>query len=344
VEVPDMAEPLTFKDFQSDQAVRWCPGCGDYTILGTFLRMLPKIGVPKEKVVVVSGIGCSSRFPYYIDTYGFHTIHGRAFPVATGLKIANPDLSVWVVTGDGDGLSIGAGHLIHALRRNVDVNILLFNNRIYGLTKGQYSPTSEQGKVTKSSPLGSIEQPINALCNAIAAEATFIARSVDSDIKHLMATMLRAHEHKGTSFIEIFQNCKVFNNGAYEPFAGKLVRSDKLLYLNHGKPMLFGKERDQGIVLENGITPTIRQIERIEQVEDVLVHDESMDDPTQAYLLTQMNHPELPVPVGVFRCVEHPTYELQVAEQISQAREKKGAGDIQDLIRGQDTWTVEGDE
>ncbi len=343
--LPDPGSPaakkLTRMDFVSDQAVRWCPGCGDYSILAQTQKVMPELGVPREKIVFVSGIGCSSRFPYYMNTYGFHSIHGRGPAIATGLKAARPDLSVWVITGDGDGLSIGANHLIHCIRRNLDLNILLFNNRIYGLTKGQYSPTSEVGKRTKSSPMGTIEQPINPLCVAIAAEATFVARSIDGDPHHLASIIDRAARHKGTSFIEVYQNCNIFNDGAFRAFTDRSVRDERMLYLEHGKPLVFGKERKKGIAIR-GCKPVVVPLEGDGAgAEDILVHDENASNTTFAYLLTQMCYPEFPVPVGVFRQVERPTYETLMEEQIATAREQSGNGDLEKLLYSGNTWTVE---
>lgn len=328
------------EDFISDQDVRWCPGCGDYSILAQMQKTLPNLGLPREKFVFVSGIGCNSRFPYYMNTYGFHTIHGRAPAVATGVKCANPDLSVWVVTGDGDGLSIGGNHLIHCLRRNVGVHILLFNNRIYGLTKGQYSPTSEMGKQTKSSPFGTIEQPINPVCIAIAAEATFVARSVDIYTQHLSSMIERAAHHNGVSFVEVYQNCNVFNDKAFAAFTERVVRDERILLLEHGKPMLFGKNREFGIRLK-GVTPEVVTLgENGVTEKDILVHDEKAPDPTLAYLLTQMAYPEFPVPIGVFRAIKKPTYESLLENQIQSVIEKSGRGDLQKLLTGTNPWTV----
>lgn len=332
---------LTRSDFISDQEVRWCPGCGDYSILFQVQTVVPKLNIPKDKLVFVSGIGCSSRFPYYLNTYGFHSIHGRAPTVATGIKVANPELSVWIVTGDGDGLSIGGNHFLHTIRRNLDVNILLFNNRIYGLTKGQYSPTSEFGKKTKSSPMGTIEQPLNPLCVAIASEATFVARSVDIDTKHLSATIERAARHKGGSFVEIYQNCNIFNDGAFKGFTDKEVRSDSILQIEHGKPMIFGKDKNKGIRL-NGFKPEVVKLgENGITIDDILVHNEKDPDPTLAYLLTQMDFPEFPVPMGVFRCVEKPCYEELVQQQIDFAVAKSGPGNLEKLLNMGDTWVVD---
>jgi len=331
---------LTRQDFASDQIVRWCPGCGDYSILAQVQRIMPELGIPRENIVFISGIGCSSRFPYYMNTYGFHGIHGRAAPIASGLKISRPELSVWVATGDGDGLSIGGNHLIHCLRRNIDINILLFNNRIYGLTKGQYSPTSEFGKKTKSSPFGTAEQPINPICVAIASEATFVARSLAADPEHLAKTIERAARHKGTSFVEIYQNCNIFNDGAFESFAAREVRPDRMLVLEHGLPMIFGKDRDKGIRLR-GLDPEVVTLGRDGVGEkDLLVHDESAPQPTLAYLLSRMTFPEFPVPVGVFYSVEKPTLEETLQKQAEEVTRRLGPGDIEKLIRGSATWTV----
>lgn len=334
----DKSEPkkLNRKDFVSGQEVRWCPGCGDYAILAQVQKILPELYIPRENVAFISGIGCSSRFPYYMNTYGFHTIHGRAPGVATGLKCANPDLSVWVVTGDGDGLSIGAGHLVHALRRNIDLNILLFNNRIYGLTKGQYSPTSEVGKKTKSSPYGSIEMPMNPIRVALAAEATFVARSVDVHIKHLAETLIRAAAHKGVSFVEIYQNCIVFNDKAFGDVTERSVREDRLLEVEHGKPMRFGKDNEFGIIVE-GVKPKVVKVEDVGEAA-LLVHDES--DPNIASVLSKMDHPEYPVPIGVFKAKETPTYDQMLSQQLKDVVAKKGEGDLQALIKGNSTWEV----
>ncbi len=330
-------KPLTRQDFVSDQMVRWCPGCGDFAILAQVQKVLPNLGVPREKVVFVSGIGCSSRFPYYMNTYGFHSIHGRAPAVATGLKLARPDLQVWVVTGDGDGLSIGGNHLIHTMRRNVDLNILLFNNRIYGLTKGQASPTSERGKVTKSSPAGTIERPIYPLRIALAAEATFVARCVDTDQEHLGLTLERAARHKGVSFVEIYQNCIVFNAGAFEDVENRSTRDDFSVKLEHGKPLVFGKAKDRGIRM-NGSAPEVVTFKPGEPPKDLIVHNEKAGA-EYAYLLTQLEPPEFPVPVGVFRAVEEATYEELMEGQI-QSSMKPGADDLGKLLCGPETWEV----
>jgi 2-oxoglutarate ferredoxin oxidoreductase subunit beta len=334
---PNPVAPLTRKDFVSDQTVRWCPGCGDFAILAQVQKVMPTFGLPKEKIVFVSGIGCSSRFPYYMNTYGFHSIHGRAPSLATGLKCARPDLQVWVVTGDGDGLSIGGNHLLHTMRRNVDINILLFNNRIYGLTKGQYSPTSERGKVTKSSPVGSIDRPIYPLRVALAAEATFVARAIDTDVNHLSAMLQRVAAHKGTSFLEIYQNCIVFNDNAFEEVENRSTREDFTVRLEHGKPLIFGKEKDRGIRL-NGLKPEVVQFKPGQPPSDLLVHDEKCG-PEYSYLLTQLEPPDFPIPIGVFRAVEEATYNDLLDAQISSSK-KPGADDLEKLVLGSESWAV----
>jgi len=334
----DLKKRLTKDDFVSDSEVRWCPGCGDYAILSVIQRTLPKMNIPRENHVFISGIGCSSRLPYYMNTYGFHTIHGRAPTIATGLKIARPELCIWVVTGDGDGLSIGANHLIHCMRRNVDVTILLVNNRIYGLTKGQYSPTSEKGKRTASTPMGSIEYPINPLCTAIASEATFVARTLDTDVRHLAYILERAAKHKGTAFVEIYQNCIVFNHGTFTNVIGREHREDRLIYLEHGKPLIFGKNKDKGIRL-NGIRPEVVALADVKE-EHLLRHDEKAEEPTFAYLLTQMEYPAMPVPFGIFRAVDRPTYEGMMEDQINAAKTQLGEGDLKKLIYSGSMWKV----
>jgi 2-oxoglutarate/2-oxoacid ferredoxin oxidoreductase subunit beta len=329
---------LTKKDFTPDNEPRWCPGCGDYSILNTIQKVFPELGVPKENFVVVSGIGCSSRFPYYMSTYGFHTLHGRAPTVATGIKTANPELSVWMVTGDGDGLSIGANHLMHLIRRNPDIKVLLFNNRIYGLTKGQYSPTSETGKVTKSSPLGSVETPINPLAFAIASQATFVARTLDNNPKHMTEVFKAAAQHKGLAFIEIFQNCVIFNNKTFDSVYGRENKSEQLLFLEDGKPMIYGANSDKAIVL-NGTEPKIIHT----QLGDALVHHAQNENPGYAFALAQMSYPEYPTPVGVFRAVEKPTFEDNLHHQIKVAKDQKGEGQLEQLILGNDYWEVKND-
>jgi 2-oxoglutarate ferredoxin oxidoreductase subunit beta len=330
---------LTAKDLASDQEVRWCPGCGDYSILAQMKKALAGLGIPRENMVFIAGIGCSSRFPYYMNTYGFHTIHGRAPTFATGLKVFRPDLSVWVITGDGDGLSIGGNHLIHAIRRNVDMKIILFNNEIYGLTKGQYSPTSRQGTRTKSSPLGSIDNPVRPLSIAIGAEATFVARTLDVDINHLTETLKRAAAHKGTAFVEIYQNCKIFNDGVFEYATDKAVKADHTLFLEHGKPMIFGKDHNKGIRL-NGLEPEVVNLASGISVDDLLIHDERAEEPSLAYLLSRMVHPAFPECVGVYRCVQRPTYEELLEKQIQDVIQKKGRGKLEDLFVSDDTWVV----
>ncbi len=334
-------------DFKTDQEVRWCPGCGDYSILAQMKKALAALGTPREKIAFVSGIGCSSRFPYYMNTYGFHTIHGRAPTFATGLRLANPDLQVWVVTGDGDGLSIGGNHLIHALRRNIDIKVLLFNNEIYGLTKGQYSPASRLGTSSKTSPGGSFETPVRPLSLALAAEATFVARTIDLDVQHLVATLQRAAAHKGGAFVEIYQNCKIFNDGVFEYATNKTVKTDNILYLEHGKPMIFGKDRNKGIRL-NGLKPEVVTIGTDCQVDDLLTHDEATEEPTLAYLLSRFAHDTskdavnpYPEPVGVYRAIRKPTYAEMLEARIEDAVAKKGKGKIEDLFKAEDVWTVE---
>jgi len=331
--------PLTRKDFVSDQEVRWCPGCGDYAILAQMQRVLPELGIPREKIVFISGIGCSSRFPYYMNTYGVHSIHGRAPTLATGLNVVNPDLQIWVITGDGDGLSIGGNHLLHCLRRNVNLRVLLFNNRIYGLTKGQYSPTSLPGHKTKTSPLGSIEQSFNAISVALAAEGTFVARTVDVYQKHLAEILKRAAQHRGTAFVEIFQNCIVYNPNEWDLITEPSVRDDHVLHLEHGKPMIFGKNRDKGIRL-NGLQPEVVTLGNGITEEDLLVHDEFREDPTLAYLLSRMGPPHFPTPVGVFRAIEKPDYTTLMLRQMEEYTRQRGPGDLAKLYRQADTWVV----
>lgn len=330
------------QDFASDQDVRWCPGCGDYSILMQTKKILTKLGVERSNTVFVSGIGCSSRFPYYMNTYGFHSIHGRAPTVATGLKLARPELKVWVVTGDGDALSIGGNHFLHAIRRNVDLKIIMFNNRIYGLTKGQYSPTSEQGKKTKSSPMGAPDFPIRPLSLAIAAEATFAARSLDMDPKHLEYVLERAARHVGTAFVEVYQNCVIFNDGAYEYAIERDRRPDTTVQLEHGKPLLFGKSREKAIRL-SGVTPQVVSAADAKP-EELLIHDEQSAEPNLAFLLSRLRYPEFPEPMGVFRAVEEPGYARMVHAQISDAIAQHGEGDLQALLTGSETWDVKSEE
>ncbi|MBI4428162.1 MAG: 2-oxoacid:ferredoxin oxidoreductase subunit beta [Ignavibacteriales bacterium] len=329
----------TSKDFQSDQDVRWCPGCGDYSILAQTQRVMPDLGIPRHKIVFVSGIGCSSRFPYYMNTYGFHSIHGRATAIASGIKMARPDLSVWVVTGDGDGMSIGGNHLIHLLRRNLNIKVLLFNNQIYGLTKGQYSPTSEMGKVTKSTPYGSIDYPFNPVSLSLGASSTFVARTMDRDPKHLQSVLKRAAEHRGTAFVEVYQNCNVFNDGAFFQFTEKETKDDSVVFIEDGKPLVFGKERDKGIRL-NGFLPEVVSLKNGKwSVNDLLVHNEK--DTTLSFILADMTYkPNLPRPVGIFLAVNRPTYEAEMARQIAFAREKRGEGDMSKLLNSGETWVI----
>ena len=330
---------LTANDFASDQDIRWCPGCGDYSILAQMKKMLPELGLPLEQIVFISGIGCSSRFPYYMNTYGMHSIHGRAPAVATGLRVARPDLKVFVITGDGDSLSIGGNHFIHLLRRNVNLTLVLFNNRIYGLTKGQYSPTSPEGQVTKSTPMGAVDHPLNPISVALGAEASFIARSVDSNIKHLAATLLRAAQHRGTSVVEVYQNCNVFNDGAFSYAQDKATREENTLELVHGKPMIFGKNRDKGIRL-NGLRPEVVSLSDGQvSADDLLFHDEQADT-TLVHLLAKMRHPQFPEPIGVFRDVEVPVFEDAVRGQMDAAVAKRGKGDLNKLFHSGDTWQV----
>lgn len=333
---------LTKKDYQSDQEVRWCPGCGDYAILSSFQTLFAKLGIPKEKFVVVSGIGCSSRFPYYMNTFGFHSIHGRAPAIATGIKIQNPDLSVWVITGDGDGLSIGGNHLIHALRRNVGLKIILFNNRIYGLTKGQYSPTSEIGKRTSSTPMGSVDRPFNPISLALGAEASFVARSVDIYREHLQETLERAAAHEGSSFVEIYQNCNIFNDHAFTFMTDKQIRDDEQVVLQKGQPLIFGAKLDKAICR----TPGGRGLEVVQITDDfdrsrILVHDPGRANPSFAFELSRMATPDFPTPIGVFRDVQVKPLEQGIHEQIDAARKKHGKKpDLQELLGRSETWTV----
>jgi len=328
---------LTAKDFASDQDIRWCPGCGDYSILKQMQTIMPEIGVARENLVFISGIGCSSRFPYYMNSYGMHGIHGRAPSIASGLKAANPDLSVWVITGDGDGLSIGGNQLIHLLRRNVDLNILLFNNQIYGLTKGQYSPTSELGKQTKSSPLGSIDHPFNPLALALGADASFVARTMDRDPVHLRQILKEGNGHTGSSYIEIYQNCNVFNDGAFEQYTDKKQRPLTTIYLEEGKPLTFA-EGKKGIRLD-GFKPEVVELGGDFSESDLMVHDST--DSTKAYILTRMFDDETPRPFGVFYREDRFTYEQAMQSQMQNALEIQGEGDLDELIRGQNTWMVD---
>ncbi|WP_225825871.1 2-oxoacid:ferredoxin oxidoreductase subunit beta [Streptomyces naphthomycinicus] len=342
--VPKAEAKQSMKDFKSDQEVRWCPGCGDYAILAAVQGFMPELGLAKENIVFVSGIGCSSRFPYYMNTYGMHSIHGRAPAIATGLASSRRDLSVWVVTGDGDALSIGGNHLIHALRRNVNLKILLFNNRIYGLTKGQYSPTSEVGKITKSTPMGSLDAPFNPVSLAIGAEASFVARTIDSDRKHLTEVLRAAADHPGTALIEIYQNCNIFNDGAFDALKDKQQAEEALIRLEHGQPIRFGADRARGVV-RDGRTGDLKVVTVTPENEaDVLVHDAHAASPTTAFALSRLADPDTlhHTPVGVFRSVERPVYDTQMAEQLDTAIEQHGKGDLAALLAGGDTWTVVG--
>jgi len=335
-------QPLTAKDFATDQEVRWCPGCGDYSILAQVQKVMPGLGIPRENIVIISGIGCSSRFPYYMDTYGMHSIHGRATAIASGLKATRPELSVWIVTGDGDSLSIGGNHTIHLLRRNFDVNILLFNNQIYGLTKGQYSPTSEEKKVTKSTPFGSIDHPFNPAALAMGADASFVARSMDRDPKHLQQMLLRSNGHKGTSFLEIYQNCNIFNDGAFEIFTEKSSKPMETLFLEQGKPLVFGAQQNKGIRLD-GFRPTVVELGNGISADDLWIHDEK--DFYKAQILVRMFDDyrvegHLPRPFGVFYETDRPCYEDMLNLQVEEVIRSKGKGDLNKLLRGNETWTI----
>ena len=330
---------LKKKDFTSDQEVRWCPGCGDYAILATMQGLLPKLGSRPESTVFVSGIGCSSRFPYYMDTYGIHSIHGRAPAIATGLAISRPDLDVWVITGDGDALSIGGNHLVHALRRNVNITILLFNNEIYGLTKGQYSPTSPLGSVHKSTPMGSIDRPVNPVSLALGAEATFVARTIDTDRNHLTEILTAAHEHRGASFVEIYQNCVVFNDDAFTAITDRETKVINQIPLRQGEPIVFGPEDEHAIVAEQDGSMSIVSTE--EAGERVVVHDAHRDEPTTAFALSRLSHnPTGPTPLGIFRDVDRPVYDDMLNEQIVHAQDQRGEGRLQDLLESGNVWDV----
>lgn len=336
------APVLTAKDFATDQEVRWCPGCGDYSILAQVQKVMPTLGIPRENIVFISGIGCSSRFPYYMNTFGMHSIHGRATAVASGLKATRPELSVWIITGDGDSLSIGGNHTIHLLRRNFDVNILLFNNQIYGLTKGQYSPTSEEKKITKSTPMGSIDHPFNPAALALGADATFVARTMDRDPKHLQAMLLRANAHKGSSFLEIYQNCNIFNDGAFEIFTEKGTKPVETLFLEVGKPLLFGANNEKGIKLD-GFKPVVVDLTQGHSADDCWIHDEK--DIYKAQILSRIFddvHMEghLPRPFGVFYETDRPCYEDVMKAQLEEASARKPA-DLDKLLRGNEVWTIQ---
>jgi 2-oxoglutarate/2-oxoacid ferredoxin oxidoreductase subunit beta len=338
----DTAVPTTTKkDWTSDQEVRWCPGCGDYSILTAVQMLMPELGVRREDTVFISGIGCSSRFPYYMNTYGLHSIHGRAPALATGLAVARPDLHVWVITGDGDGLSIGGNHLIHALRRNVNLTIILFNNQIYGLTKGQYSPTSEPGKVTKSTPFGSVDQPFNPISLALGAEATFVARTHDLDRKHMMEVFRRAYHHRGAAFVEVYQNCNVFNDGAFDTILAKEARPNNLIPLVNGEPIRFGPNGEKGVMLDGQGRAMIVDVADVGE-EQILVHDEQRQEPGLAFMLSRLARgPYEPTPIGVFRAVNRPDYGSQIQQQLVQASEKRGPGDLAALLQSSSTWTVD---
>jgi 2-oxoglutarate/2-oxoacid ferredoxin oxidoreductase subunit beta len=330
---------LTDKDFASDQEVRWCPGCGDYAILRQMQKLLAELDIPRHQHVFVSGIGCSSRFPYYMNTYGFHTIHGRAPAFATGIKVMRPDLTVWVITGDGDALSIGGNHFVHVLRRNVGVKVLMFNNRIYGLTKGQYSPTSEFGKTTASTPMGAPDNPLNPLSLALGAEATFVARTLDRDLEHLQQTLRKAAGHKGTAFVEILQNCNVFNDGAWEKFTDKAQKPLTTIRVEDGKPLVYGAAKDKGLRLRGLRVESVDMTQGEAKPEDVLVADTK--DPEMAHLLSRLSgKPGMPLPIGVIYDVEKPCYDVEVGAQVAQARKKQGTADLDAMLRAGETWTV----
>jgi 2-oxoglutarate/2-oxoacid ferredoxin oxidoreductase subunit beta len=331
----------TRKDWTSDQEVRWCPGCGDYSILAAVQMLMPELGVRRESTVFLSGIGCAARFPYYMNTYGMHSIHGRAPAIATGLATTRPDLDVWVVTGDGDALSIGGNHLIHALRRNVNMTILMFNNQIYGLTKGQYSPTSEVSKVTKSTPFGSLDTPFNPISLAIGAEASFVARTHDMDRAHMQEMFRRAHNHRGAAFVEVYQNCNVFNDGAFEKITGRDVRASMLIPLSHGGPIRFGADNERGVVQRSDGRLEIVEVADVGE-DALLVHDEAREDAGLAFALSRLaSGPHEPTPIGVFRAVERPEYGEEMSRQIVRAQEQRGVGDLDALLRSGSTWTVE---
>ncbi|MGH3313721.1 MAG: 2-oxoacid:ferredoxin oxidoreductase subunit beta [Streptomyces sp.] len=347
--VPKAESAQTMKDFKSDQEVRWCPGCGDYAVLAAVQGFMPELGLAKENIVFVSGIGCSSRFPYYMNTYGMHSIHGRAPAIATGLAGTRRDLSVWVVTGDGDALSIGGNHLIHALRRNVNLKILLFNNRIYGLTKWQYSPTSEAGKITKSTPMGSLDSPFNPVSLALGAEASFVARTVDSDRKHLTGVLRAAADHPGTALVEIYQNCNIFNDGAFEALKDKKQAQEAVIRLEHGEPIRFGVPGEDGLgsqgVIRDPGTGELRIVDvATEGTDGVLVHDAHADSPGTAFALSRLADPDTlhHTPIGVLRDVRRPVYDADMADQLEAAVEQHGKGDLGALLAGNDTWTVAG--
>ncbi|MSV77800.1 MAG: 2-oxoacid:ferredoxin oxidoreductase subunit beta [Actinobacteria bacterium] len=338
--VPSADEPQSAKEFKSDQEVRWCPGCGDYAILAAVQGFMPELGLKRENIVWVSGIGCSSRFPYYMNTFGLHTIHGRAPAIATGLSTSRADLSVWVVTGDGDALSIGGNHLIHAMRRNVNLKILLFNNRIYGLTKGQYSPTSEQGKVTKSTPMGSLDYPFNPVSLALGAEATFVARTMDSDRQHLTSVLRAAAEHDGTALVEIYQNCPIFNDGAFDALKDGDEKEQHIIRLEHGQPITFGRERENGVIRAADGSIQVAAVAEV-GLDNVLVHDAHAADPGLAFALSRLSNPDNldQTPMGIFRSIERPTYDTLLRDQVAKSK-ASGKADLAALIAGNDTWTI----
>jgi 2-oxoglutarate/2-oxoacid ferredoxin oxidoreductase subunit beta len=331
----------TPKDFKSDQEVRWCPGCGDHAVLNSVQRALAELGIPKEKFAFISGIGCSSRFPYYMDTYGFHSIHGRASAIASGVKTANPELSVWQITGDGDALAIGGNHFIHAIRRNIDINIILFNNEIYGLTKGQYSPTSEKGLVTKTSPFGTVEEPFSVGELVIGAKGKFLARTIDANVTLSTQIYIEAAKHKGTSVIEVLQNCVIFNDGIHDTIADKEVRDDRTLILKHGQPMIFGKGNDKGLILDGLKLKVVKLGENGITEKNILIHDAVEANPGIQYMLANMRHPEYPVALGVIRAVPGPTYERSVEEQIKGIQKTANIKCMDDLLMSGSTWNVE---
>jgi len=340
--VTDVAAPTTTKkDWSTDQEIRWCPGCGDYSILTAVQMLMPELGATREDTVFVSGIGCSSRFPYYMNTYGVHSIHGRAPAVATGVAVARPDLHVWVITGDGDALSIGGNHLLHALRRNVNLTIILFNNQIYGLTKGQYSPTSETGKITKSTPFGSLDEPYNPVSLALGAEASFVARTHDMDRKHMMEVFRRAYLHQGASLVEVYQNCNVFNDGAFEQILSKSNRPEMLIPLEHGQPIRFGPQGEHGVIIDEQGKASIVDVADV-GVERLVVHDEKREDPGLAFTLSRLSKgPYSPTPIGVFRAVDRPDYGTLVNQQLVAASQQRGPGDLAKLLASGNTWTVD---
>jgi 2-oxoglutarate ferredoxin oxidoreductase subunit beta len=338
--VPLADDPQTKKEFTSDQEVRWCPGCGDYAILAAIQSFMPTLGIRRENMVVISGIGCAARLPYYLDTYGMHSIHGRAPAIATGIAITRPDLSVWVVGGDGDLLSIGGNHLLHALRRNVNLKILLFNNRIYGLTKGQYSPTSEVGKTTKSTPMGSVDRPLNPVSIALGAEATFVARTIDSDRKHLTSVLQAAAEHRGTAFVEIFQNCDIYNDGAFDVLKDADSKEQAIVWLEGGQPVRFGAEREKGVRVSSRGSLEVVDVAAVDG-DSLLIHDPQADGPELAFALSRLGNVDGGVtPLGIFRAVDQPAYDDAARDQVAQARAAKGNGDLEALLRSGDTWQI----